>query len=295
MTPRADLERRVQALEALTAIAQIRATIAAAFEVVFVYRPGDPSPNRAANVFTDWNTLYAEVLKVQGYKVIEIQNDFDPTPTIPAGVYDLRGVLLTASFNQTSGSVVICELDDGVQFLNFRDVRNNLILRSHSTTVPVFTMENEPIIIERGGGITSAAGATVPFIRMIPGSTGAIILLTGGNIGTLPGATPTIQVDAGAGQTILLDLAANLVNGSIVGAGAAFVVVTSQSAFINTPMPILQPGVGVLVVNIFSLASLTQATGLIAGNWTPPTPTNVLDALNRLATAVSGILGAPIP
>lgn len=295
-----DMQGQIEALYALSALAQAQAAGAAALEfaVTFVYRPGDPGP-LAPNVFTDWNTLYARMIQVEGFKVIGIQDDF-AVPVIPAGIYNLRGVTIQSSFDTPSGSPVQCELDDGVVFLNFREIRNNITLNSHATTVPVFTMGTEPLIIEKGAGLKSDAAATVPFIHVpAGGGTGPIVLLSGGTFGGPGPASPTALVDAGANLGIILDLVAGLANDTVIGLGSLLIIVGSQSAFVNTPFPISQAGIGTLVVNIFSYAQLTQVDGLTAvlnpADWVGPKPTNVLDALNRMAATVAALNAGPIP
>lgn len=289
------IQAELQRLEALLVLLQVQAAEPSELEITFIFRPGDPGP-LAPNVFTDWNALMTAASRVQGFRVVEIQNDFTPIPVIPAGVYNMRSIILTASFNN-AGSVQ-CNLADGVVFQNFRNVRNNLLLNSLSTSVPVFTLGQEPVLIERGAGIKSDPTATVPFVRVPAVPTGPIVLLTGGTVGGPGPSSATIQVDAGATLTMILDLAAGLAPNVIVGAGTAFIVVSSQSAFINTPFPIVQGGIGVLNVAIFAFAETTQTNGpsgvLVAANWAAPPLANVLDALNRIAAVLNANFG-PIP
>jgi hypothetical protein len=104
------------------------------------------------------------------------------------------------------------------------------------------------------------------------------------------------SIDAGAFVIILLDALAGLANDTAIGAGTLGAFVTSQSAFINTPFPIVQSGIGTLVTLIFSFAQFVGYQGLNPGPWAGAPPTNVEDATNRMAALLQTLNGGvPIP
>jgi hypothetical protein len=87
-----------------------------------------------------------------------------------------------------------------------------------------------------------------------------------------------------------------LANNVIVGGGTAGIIVTSQSAFVQTPFPIVQGGIAALTTTIYSFANYTGFQGLNAAPWTAPPPTNVEDAINRMAALLQVLNGgATIP
>lgn len=281
---------RIQRLESLFRLIRSAANLAASFQTTFVFRPGDPNPT--GNVYADWNALMARVAVIEGPKAIEFQNDF-ATPLVPAGTYDLEDVTLQGDFTNLGGGPILVNLASGVVFQNLHHLRWNVLLNSLSTTVPVITTDNNAIVIEYGAGIQNDAASTVPAIFVPVGANGPIILTLGGTIGQFGGAA-TVTVDAGATVFIGLGSFAGLANDVIVGAGSAQVVVFEQAAFVNTPANITQAGVGTLVVLIFDFANFVGFTGLVAGNWVAPPPTNVEDAINRIAAVLNANFG-PIP
>jgi hypothetical protein len=59
----------------------------------FVYQPGGVA---SQNVYTDWAAMFAAIGNVAGCKTVFIDDTFDPTPTVPAGVWNVDDVLFTA-------------------------------------------------------------------------------------------------------------------------------------------------------------------------------------------------------
>lgn len=290
---RDDLRREIERIDALLAIARAQAAASSGFETTFVFRPGDPG-TLAPNVFTDWNVLMARVATVQGPKIIQIQNTFVAVPVIPAGIYDLADCILEGTY-RTAGFNIQCDLADGVQFLNFCQLRDGLVLNSLSTTVPVMTQGASPFILSIAAGIQNDPTSTVPFLHIDAGSTQPVVLMTGGTIGRA-GNPASVSVDLGAQFTCVLDIFAGLTTNTVVGLGAAFVFVSSQAAFINTAFPITQAGIGTLVVLLFFFAQFTQYSPAAPADWVAPPPTDVQQALDRLAAQVVVLSGgAPIP
>lgn len=279
-------------LEALIEIATRRASFAQSLQTTFVYRPGEVTPS--GNVYNSWPSLYAAFSTTDGPRVIQIDDSIVSPAVIPAGTYDLVGATLTGLFRGVQDTM--CNLADGVVFLNMSIVSNTLVLNSLSTSVPVFTAGGQNIIfLERGSNIQNGVGSTVPFIFVPPGSVNPVIIVLtlGGGVGA--GAVPTINVGAGSAALLVLDTLAELANNVIVGPGLAQVIVTSQSAFLNTPFPVVQAGVGTLFTLIFQFANFTGFSALSAGDWVGPAPTNVEQAINRMSALLVTLSGGPIP
>jgi hypothetical protein len=251
----------------------------------------------AGNVYTSWPALFAAATAVQGPKVIQIDDSIVSPAVIPAGTYDLLNISLSGNENRINNNQrVVCNLDDGVVFLNFASVTNFLTLVSLSTSVPVWTTPATPqgsvLLLTFGGGISNSPGSTVPFVHVPPAGGQIFALALGGEIG--PTGTHVVQIDAGAGVPFVINDLASLANDVFVGGGQAQVIVSSQGAFINTPFPILQPAIASLFVQVFSFADRTSIT-VNGAQWVGAPPANVEDAINRMATALNILIPGPIP
>jgi hypothetical protein len=255
----------------------------------FVFRPGETKP--AGNVFNNFHLLYPYLLEAQGPKLLQIDDSIVSPAVIPAGTYDLDNVALMGNLEKVNGTQL--QLANGVVFTNFGEIRDTLFITSVSTA-PVHIMTNNDLLIAwRGATISSAPGAA-PLFKVPAGVSTTVVGLQGGVFGATPG-NHLFDIDAGAAVTMILDFAAGLSNDVLSGAGVASVVVTSQSAFINTPFPILQPALPALVALVFSFAEFTFFQGLNPAHWVAPPPSNVSEAINRIAALLDVLNAGPIP
>ncbi|NJO18569.1 MAG: hypothetical protein HC877_23430 [Thioploca sp.] len=84
-----------------------------------VYQPGGM---KNTNVFTNWNELYVELSKTQGFRTIVFDDTFT-LPIIPAGTYNLKGVKMQGLLRDPQSPVTVL-LDDGVIFSEFPRFNN---------------------------------------------------------------------------------------------------------------------------------------------------------------------------
>jgi hypothetical protein len=124
----------------------------------------------------------------------------------------------------------------------------------------------------------------------------------GGNVLPLDGSAnvPTFSithlVGSPAPEIILVNLAGFAVTGNltIVGGGNIGDTIVSATAT-SIPPPTLLSVTGLAQL---SLETYTNAIGYTPGNatnWAPPVPVDSQSAIDRLANAVAGLLGTPIP
>lgn len=118
-----------------------------------------------------------------------------------------------------------------------------------------------------GAGIARiGSGTTVGYVAHmleIGAGSGAGIICNGGEVSLKILYLDTTQAyNVGAAGTLRLD--ANVITGTTAGTGAAYI---NTAGYVTT----------------------------VPGNWNPPVPTDLNDAIDRIATAVSGLLGGAIP
>lgn len=288
-----DKSPSVSVLEALLAITNIRALSATnnvtGTQTTFVFRPGAVNP--VAPIYNDFNTLYAAFTLSAGPRIVQIDNSIVDPVVIPAGSYpEITTIVGTFSSN----TKIICNLSDGVSFPGLINVANNVILVSQSTSIPVLDVSTDQrvLILERGAGIRNDPASTVPFVNITGPNQILLISLTGGEIGST--GIHTAQAGPGSNIIIILDLFGSLSDDTLVGAGTAFILITSQSAFINTPSPQSQPAIS-FSSTVFDFANFISFQGLNPVNWVPPAPSNVEQAINRIADLLLVLNGGPIP
>jgi hypothetical protein len=262
--------------------------------VTFIYRPGDPNP--IGNVFNNFTTLYTALQFTPGLTVLQIDDSIVSPAVIPAGTYNLEHC--TLSGNLENGVPTFCTISDGVVFTKIESITDQLVLNCMSISVPAHSLTSGDIfVIDKGSQVKNDPTSTVPFFHIPAGLAVApiIVLTLGGKLGTT--GNHVVQVDAGGSFAVVADVLAEIKDDVLTGAGSAFILVTSQSTFANSPSPILQPSVtGGYQVVIYDFANYVSFMNLTAGNWAGAAPTNVEDAINRMASLLKTLNGgAPIP
>lgn len=110
----------------------------------FAFKPGATQTAPGGNVYNLWSVLYADLIKVSGIKNVFV-DDTLATATIPAGTYDLTGVVFYGSLSNLIN--VILNLADGVVLSGmFQEATNSIIIRSLSST-PVFTQSTDQLVV----------------------------------------------------------------------------------------------------------------------------------------------------
>jgi len=258
-----------------------------------IFRPGAPSTQ--VNVYDTWAALMAALAAVPNASdaCVQIDDSLAP-PSIPAGVWDMRGAPMQGPF--TSTNTVTCDLEDGCVLQNLFRVRNFLTLNCKSTTVPALTLVGGVgLLLEVASTIQNDPASTVPAILVPANNTSIIACLTGGRVGN---GTACAQVDLNSGLIILLDLMAGLADNSVVGAGSLIVLLTSPSATSFSSWPPVQPGIFGFLASSIQYAYLIgfSPPGLNPGNWLNAPPLDVNAAVERMADLLFALNGGnPIP
>lgn len=271
----------------------VNAAIGQVGSSTLIFRPG--APPTQANVYDTWAALMAALAAVPNASdaCVQIDGSLAP-PSIPAGVWDLRGAAMQGPF--TSTNTVTCDLEDGCVLLNLFRVRNFLTLNCKSTTVPAITLPSGAgLLLEIASTIQNDPASTVPAVLVPANNTSIIVCLTGGRVGN---GTACAQVDLNGALILLLDLMAGLADNSVVGAGSLLVALTSPSATTFSSWPPVQPGVAGILASSIQYAYLIgfNPPGLNPGNWLNAPPADVNQAVERMAALLFTLNGGnPIP
>jgi hypothetical protein len=286
-----------------------------------IFRPGEPSP--VGNVYASWTLLYAAFTATQGPQTIVFDNSLAPC-LIPAGAYAMdraawisslpteSTVLFAAGATLTTlpesigfrlgvecsaDATPVCTLTSGVHNLTLY----GSFIRQSANTGP-FIRANGPaelyVFMEgvgyADGVLNEGAGLTHP----------AIVLGTNAYAefyfnGTYSGVRGTGAVHlAGAGAFVYLLFVGSygiLKPGALTSiAGTIYDCYVLADSFVEVSQT--QPGaLGTINFTLDTLAAGVRYTPATPANWVAPPPANVADALDRLAAAVAGLLGGPIP
>lgn len=101
----------------------------------FTFQPGGVA---SANNYTDWPTLYADLIKISGYRTV-LMDDTLATITIPSGTYNLNDVEFVGHTNTndvaTTGNALVT-LANGCVFTGFPDLfKISLVSNSNSPVI----------------------------------------------------------------------------------------------------------------------------------------------------------------
>lgn len=253
-----------------------------------VFRPGLPSVE--PNVFSDFDDLYAAFLTTIG--LVDVVIDaiaVGGTVTIPATQpYDFQsraqfsGIFYPQFFNNTNINFV-----DGCKLKGVYSFINSINLSSVSNTPVITISDSELVIFDRGTRVIG--GALSPMIEV--NNTSQSVMVLNRNSSIEPGFTVVDLV--GASAMVIVPFDASYVAQDTISGALATLILRFSCSSANQFLP--QAGfLGTLITQLNSQSLNVDCSALSPGNWAG-TPTNVLDALERLATAVSGLLGGPIP
>lgn len=255
-----------------------------------IYRPGGLA---GGGVFTSWALLMATFALTQGDVVIEIDDSIVSPALIPAGAWDLQSRATLAGKFKADYSQVLAQFQDGASLLNPTFFSLNLVLDTVSAS-PVVTLAQNQVVVQNFGAVVLSSGLA-PFYSIPDGVGAQIVLLHFARLDT-----GTIEsVDVGAGSTLLLVSLDGLCgyNPSTIRGGAAALFADFLAAANVQRFPAIQPNfLGTFIAGLFTVSE--QVFYLAAAGppiWAAPLPDDVQEAIDRLAVAVSGLLGGPIP
>lgn len=262
-----------------------------------VVAPGRPG-GASGNVYESLAAALDALSAFQGARSITFDDTYQSPIRVTRGSYVTDDIEMYGDPDAVTGHQVQVLLEDGVEITSLPRVSYGLVLRSAATTVSPLTMTDLDLFvtIDNGAVVMSDVGATVPFIH-VPASltaTPVILLDTGGTLGQ-PGV-PVLQIDAPTGVLVVCEAFATMPDDVVVGTGALLVSIDAGSVQSNTAYPIQQALIGTLVVVDFTGAPFVHLLALDPANWLGAAPTNVEDAISRMAALLKTLnAGNPIP
>lgn len=198
-------------------------TGAAGIQTTFVYRPGGVP---AANVYTDWALLMADLVAVEGPKIVELDDRFGAI-TIPAGgPYDMRDTVIRGRL--LSGTPVVATIDPGASFSNLE--RLEWVRLDYTSATPAVVVPAGLQYIRLWGASIQNNGAAPFFDVTTPG---AILLSQFGNasgFNPFGGASPVVDLGGTGFFSFALDEASTNGVDTVAGTAGSNLTVTLRDA-----------------------------------------------------------------
>jgi len=243
------------------------------------------------NVYVSFADAYAALQATIGYKILVIDSTFEPSaPSIPAGTYDMTDIMwqgrgnATGATTESQGSVGFLP---GVTINNLRLVERCNLRSPTSGAAPIklggtgttnLTLRNCQISSLSSPGVFDASGGGTKEVRGFNVQHGA-----GGVIYQID-ATTTLNIELYSGPSTLSSCVAGPVGGTCnVGYSSdlRFPPSAVQAAFSGTYTTTLR--------GQFLGAAETAYAPAVTGDWLAGDPTNIADALDRIAAALGPI------
>ena len=253
-----------------------------------VWAPGHPNP--PAGTYTTWAAAFAAAKAIVGPPVwLEITDQYAPC-VIPAGTYDFEFNIWPHAPLLGFASRVVT-LNDGVVFQNFHYVQGSLLFRSISSS-PIVSTANGTNIFSMNFNAAIEAQGTAPFFSV--GVNGFQVVASSGGSEIHTGAQPAIGIADPTGTALIPVNNSGVVQDSSIAGAAGTLVFLIQATGIQ--MGFNQPGFLGALVTLYSTQSvLLGYTPANPADWVGPVPPVAQQAFDRLAAAVAGLLGGPIP
>jgi len=272
----------------------------------------DGTQNKAANIYTSWTDLIADIAGIEGHKTIVFDLSSFSGAVIPAGAYDLENITLSggpandaglAGFPLDPDPATIGKtslvLTNGVTFTNLHHITNGLRVKSISddSIITLSGSSDNRLVIDNGSSLEATTGQQPPgggggpgFISIEDTATLRIYLHNGGllrGIGGGDGVGLVVDVQGAGGSLLIFASGQSLIEEDILtdsGLGGtvnvtdldgAPTIFTDQSG--STGDPGLGGGLLTVINNVDadSIAYDPSTSGL--------TGENVQDAIDDLA------------
>lgn len=255
---------------------------------LLIYRPG--ALIQENGVFNSWSDLMTAFAQTEGIVTIQIDDSIISPAVIPAGNWDLESRAVISGNLTIDNTAIQVQFADGAVLLQANHFLLNLDLRSVSSTPIITATNNQVMLLERGSRIFS--DGTAPFIDVPAGVSCLALLVLSSAFET--GSRECIRIGAGAVfQVAILDFSGfsnNVMEG--VAAAILFLIIIDSAAQISN----IQPNfLGTFLTALIASSALVGYSPANPADWVGPQPDNVASAIDRLAAAVAGLLGGPIP
>jgi len=250
----------------------------------YVFSPGNPSPTDS-NVYTDWPTLYAAAIASYG----PIFVDFDDTyadPEIPAGTYDMSNFNWSGPI-RASGNNVDLQLNDGCVFNQLPAYIKYLDIYAQATSNSVVSINSELQFVNLTSSSLGIGFGGFPFCTLSGGSLMVFCLSVGSRLNN--GDNTIVYLNDNDSGVIVY---ANGYNSGwdsevVVGPGGFYGVVDANVSISQ-----------IYSVSNYSISfsdQLSQLGNNINNSYFASAVASPEDAINRMAAAISGLLGGTIP
>lgn len=253
-----------------------------------VWRPAGPA-DPTNGVYMTWAAVHAAALAEEGPILIQFDSVGVPASITPAAAYDMDGISFQGVMDVEFAQNII-RIVEGVTFTNFSGNLENIQLEFLGTATPLFTHSTGLIHTLRTGRLSLWRNRGT--VEMFSVTGGSILTVFVDDYSTLQGdsdgggyeifsvtAPSFVQVDLLAESTVS--------NDCVRGAGSFF---TLQDAGGSSVSPLQTNFTGTLSTggDFFYLPSDPAV-------WAGADPETTGQALDRLASAVETLLGAPVP
>lgn len=264
----------------------------------YVFRPGDPvGPHD--HVFTDWATLIAAYNAQAHFSGTIIFDDTFAAITLPAGVWSVTYDMVWSGWHIGITTHVV--LADGFHVvgatgIGISELTNDIMVHTQASSAGsnvsplTVSVPSDVLIVQYGAKVI--ADGDLPLIAVPTGMQLIIALYLAGEI--LFGSTPVFTVALGSQIVILSPTFGTVEPATFAGAGDLFTLIAVVNPNIHTTAA-EQPGVtGAVTVQLGTEAHFCGYTPATPGDWNG-VPVNAGEAIDRLAAAVAGLLGGPVP
>lgn len=276
----------------------IPAGVAGTSRTLFTYQPGGTA-NEAQGVYTDWDDLYAAADAVRDANAlitIVIDDTVTSPAVIPAGTYDLSKIQLAGicAFQAVdapgmgAGPATVMRTGNTV-FTNFTQGISFLALE-HTGDAPLYTAPDGITTVARTG-FNSAYYSTGGQSIFRTGASGELFIYVDPWTTVATGTNPVFESRDPASLSLYVTGRSSFAADVLEGNGDINLYMESSLAAIAADQSTHS---GSLTTTRPEAENIGYSPGTPA-DWAATAPTQVKQALDRIASAVEGLLGAPIP
>lgn len=266
---------KLYTMDSTRAIALIDEADSITLKTSFVFKPGGVA---VGNIYTDFAALYA-AMNVPGIgpRTLFFDDTIVSPCVIPAGAYDLTGVLLTSQC-RNEGSTV--QVNDGVTFTGFQTCSNIYFEFLNTTTVETISDQREILLTNAN---INSLGTVAPFVINV--NFASILLFDLGSI--YDTNAPVFHINDGFTFGVDMYPASEVFSNSFEGSAAANLLVNvwAASAVFQTQTGFL----GTIEFYPNDNASIVLYVPSTLANWSGIAPTSVSNALDRIASKITPI------
>lgn len=265
-----------------------------------IVRPSAPADDPLTSVYTTWAAAHAALLATEAPLKQLYIDSAGVAVQIPGQAWDMRGIAIVG-FQASDLGVLGRQLlltQDGCTFVGWTEGCENCSLVHNSATPLVTSVIAAPnIFTMRTGQNAIWAASGVGPVVLLNGTGGLRIDIESGGVilGDTPGFSPVLELTAAGGEyELIAGPGCSITDQALAGPGGTTINIIVTGAA-NGELNPTQPGFAGTLAIAGGADSLAWPLGPADANFNAPGPQFAGDALTRLAAAVAGLLGGPIP